>query len=75
MNAAGGEAVHAPDNVAGWLVLVCAYSDEIVFQTAYRYGSAEGLISAPRVSVMSEGRRSTLCKHQKALCCYVSKSC
>lgn len=26
MNAAGGEAVHAPDNVAGWLVLVCAYS-------------------------------------------------
>mgnify|MGYP007120241130 CR=1 FL=1 len=30
---------------------------------------------APRVSVMSEGRRSTLCKHQKALCCYVSKSC
>lgn len=48
MNAAGGEAVHAPDNVAGWLVLVCAYSDEIVFQTAYRYGSAEGLISARR---------------------------
>ena len=48
MNAAGGEAVHAPDNVAGWLVLVCAYSDEIVFQTAYRYGSAEGLISAQR---------------------------
>lgn len=48
MNAAGGEAVHAPDNVAGWLVLVCAYADEIVFQTAYRYGSDEGLISARR---------------------------
>ena len=25
MNGAGGEAVHAPDNVPGWLVLVCAY--------------------------------------------------
>lgn len=48
MNGAGGEAVHAPDNVPGWLVLVCAYADEIVFQTAYRYGSAEGLISARR---------------------------
>ena len=48
MKAAGGEAVHAPDNVAGWLVLVCAYADEIVFQTAYRYGSDEGLISARR---------------------------
>ena len=48
MNGAGGEAVHAPDNVPGWLVLVCAYADEIVFQTAYRYGSDEGLISARR---------------------------
>ena len=48
MNSAGGEAVHAPDNVPGWLVLVCAYADEIVFQTAYRYGSDEGLISARR---------------------------
>ena len=48
MNGAGGEAVHAPDNVPGWLVLVCAYADEIVFQTAYRYGGDEGLISARR---------------------------
>ena len=48
MNGAGGEAVHAPGNVPGWLVLVCAYADEIVFQTAYRYGSDEGLISARR---------------------------
>ena len=48
MNGAGGEAVHAPDNVPGWLVLVCAYADEIVFQTAYRYGSDEGLMSARR---------------------------
>lgn len=48
MNGAGGEAVHAPDNVAGWLVLVCAYSNDIVYQTAYRYGSDEGLISARR---------------------------
>lgn len=48
MNGAGGEAVHAPDNAPGWLVLVCAYADEIVFQTAYRYGSDEGLISARR---------------------------
>lgn len=48
MNGAGGEAVHAPDNVPGWLVLVCAYADEIVFQTAYRYGNDEGLISARR---------------------------
>lgn len=48
MNVAGGEAVHAPDNVPGWLVLVCAYADEIVFQTAYRYGSDGGLISARR---------------------------
>ena len=48
MNGAGGEAVHAPDNVPGWLVLVCAYTDEVVFQTAYRYGSDEGLMSARR---------------------------
>lgn len=48
MNGAGGEAVHAPDNAPGWLVLVCAYADEIVFQTAYRYGSDEGLMSARR---------------------------
>lgn len=48
MNGAGGEAVHAPDNVPGWLVLVCACADEIVFQTAYRYGSDKGLISARR---------------------------
>ena len=48
MNGAGGEAVHAPDNVHGWLVLVCAYTDEVVFQTAYRYGSDEGLMSARR---------------------------
>lgn len=48
MNGTGGEAVHAPDNVAGWMVLVCAYFNDVVYQTAYRYGSAEGLISARR---------------------------
>ena len=52
MNGAGGEAVHAPDNVPGWLVLVCAYADEIVFQTAYRYGSDEGRGDGGRVPLV-----------------------
>ena len=48
------------------------YNGKPVYAKAISLGKAP---NAPRVSVMSEGRRSTLCKHQKALCCYVSKSC
>lgn len=48
MNGAGGETVHAPDNIPGWFVFVSTYAENILIQTAYRIGTGVGIISAMR---------------------------